>query len=168
MCSTGLATIVAQLLNLQLGCLYLMQQLIYKSKATVPFDEEALSELLLQSRSWNHQEGITGVLLYSNERFVQVLEGSVAALSDLYGRLLRDPRHETVIRLVYRPIVARRFAQWSMAFHTANPEQMEQVLGYVDPDKLDLLRPDLQESYEPLFELIQNFVQTNANEAAKQ
>ena len=44
--------------------------------------------------------GINGVLLYSDEHFAQVLGGSVEAISDLYGKLLRDVRHHNVVRLI--------------------------------------------------------------------
>jgi hypothetical protein len=70
-----------------------MYQLIYTSHATVPFTGQELVSLLKQPRQWNDLLGITGVLLYNDEHFVQVLEGSVEAIGDLYGKLLRDVRH---------------------------------------------------------------------------
>lgn len=113
-----------------------MYQLIYKSQATVPFTQERLAALLKQSQTWNEQVGITGVLLYHSDQFVQVLEGSVEAVSDLYGMLLRDVCHHHIIRLASGRIGVRRFGDWAMSFHAVEPAQLAQVRGYFAPEHL--------------------------------
>ncbi|MBD2766482.1 BLUF domain-containing protein [Hymenobacter sp. BT664] len=141
-----------------------MHQLIYISQATRPLSDADLTELLQESRQRNAADGITGVLLYGNERFVQVVEGEVAALADLYGRLLRDARHHTVTRLAYGPIPERRFMQWSMAFRTAARAQMEELAGYANPDQLVLCHTGEDTPDGPLFQLIQSFAHDTTSE----
>jgi hypothetical protein len=53
--------------------------LVYVSSATKPFSPDELSELLAQARVDNAALGITGMLLYSNGNFMQVLEGGGAS-----------------------------------------------------------------------------------------
>ena len=135
-----------------------MYQLIYTSHATIPFTEQELVNLLKHSRQWNELVGITGVLLYNDEHFVQVLEGSVEAIGDLYGKLLRDVRHHNVIRLTSGRIAARRFGDWTMSFHAVEPAQMAQVRGYFTPEHLDLHYQDLHTMDELLLQVIEGFM----------
>jgi hypothetical protein len=126
-----------------------MYQLIYTSQATIPFTQEALKKLLKQSKQWNEQVGITGVLLYNDEQFVQVLEGSIEAVSDLFGKLLRDLRHHNVMR---------RFGEWSMSFHAVESAQMARVRGYFTPAHLDLHYQNLHSPDELLLQVIEGFM----------
>lgn len=52
-----------------------MYHLIYTSYAIEPFDEAKLIELLKKARENNRLLDITGMLLYVNGKFMQVLEG---------------------------------------------------------------------------------------------
>ncbi|WP_052733003.1 BLUF domain-containing protein [Hymenobacter terrenus] len=140
-----------------------MHQLIYMSQATQPFSDDDLVALLRQSRQWNEEQNITGVLLYGNKQFVQVLEADVPALCDLYGKLLRDPRHQTVTRLAYGPIAVRRFAQWSMGFHTASATQLAEIQGYANPRQLKLRDPSQSPADGPLFQMIERFAHSSTN-----
>jgi hypothetical protein len=135
-----------------------MYQLIYTSQATIPFTQEALKKLLKQSKQWNEQVGITGVLLYNDEQFVQVLEGSIEAVSDLFGKLLRDLRHHNVMRLASGRIAARRFGEWSMSFHAVESAQMARVRGYFTPAHLDLHYQNLHSPDELLLQVIEGFM----------
>lgn len=140
-----------------------MHQLIYTSYATFAFTDDDLLALLRWSRQWNEQHGITGVLLHGDGQFVQVVEGSKAEIDYLYSHILRDLRHHDLTELAYGPIARRRFAQWTMGFHAATPEHLAQVRGYFDPEQLALRNHSLSTRDELLFELLQCFVHSSAN-----
>ncbi len=55
--------------------IYLMIQISYISTATKSMSQEDLEEILKTSRKNNAGSGITGMLLYMNNTFVQILEG---------------------------------------------------------------------------------------------
>ena len=57
---------------------------------------------------------MTGVLCFSGDIFLQVLEGGRAAVNRLYNRIVADSRHTQVELLRYEEIGERRFAGWSM------------------------------------------------------
>ena len=61
-------------------------QLIYVSLATRPMTPGDLVELLTQSRDKNARLGITGLLVYHNREFMQLLEGERAPLWDARSR----------------------------------------------------------------------------------
>jgi hypothetical protein len=141
-----------------------MHQLIYTSQATLAFTDDDLLALLSWSRQWNKQHDITGVLLYGDQEFVQVIEGSVEAVDELYSHLRRDIRHHNLTILAYGPIARRRFVQWSMGFHPATTEHLAQVRGYFDPEQLTLHNHSLSTRDELLFDLLQSFVQNSMSE----
>lgn len=95
-------------------------RLIYVSRPTAlrigPDFLETCDEVLLVSRRNNAALGVTGALVASPDVFAQVLEGERVAVSDLFARIRRDPRHTDVVLLDMCEVAERRFARWSMAF----------------------------------------------------
>ena len=66
--------------------------IVYASRAVEPFDHDDLVDLLSQSRENNSRDGITGMLVYRDLDFIQILEGPDAAVRALLERIGRDPR----------------------------------------------------------------------------
>jgi len=91
-------------------------ELIYTSRMTTPMSMTEIVQLLDSARSNNTREGLTGMLTFGSESFLQALEGPADAVNRLYEKLVRDPRHTRVMLLGYRPILHRRFSSWSMGF----------------------------------------------------
>jgi hypothetical protein len=108
-----------------------LQQLVYQSKATVPFSVEQLEYLLGPWRTHNHALSISGLLLYGEEEIIQVIEGPVESVHTLYQTIARDARHYDVITLADSPIHKRAFAEWSMGFGALETTQREKLTGYV-------------------------------------
>ena len=72
--------------------------------------------MLSEARAKNAELGITGHLLYTEEVFVQCIEGPPASIASLWESLQRDPRHYDIELLARGPLEKRRFTEWSMAF----------------------------------------------------
>lgn len=97
--------------------------LVYVSAEAVPFTEQMLRELLDRARSSNAALGVTGLLLYKDHNFIQVLEGSRETVSRLFDKIRRDPRHRNPIVLDEGEFHDRQFPDWAMGFrHTAGPD----------------------------------------------
>lgn len=107
-----------------------MVSLVYVSSATRHFSAEDLVALLKQSREKNARLDITGILLYKDGNFMQVLEGPDEAVRQLFSTIAADDRHTGVIRLLERPLDQRQFADWSMAFRNLNDPALREVPGY--------------------------------------
>ena len=135
-----------------------MYQLICTSQATIPFTQERLTDLLTHARRRNEQVGITGVVLYNSDQFVLVFEGSVEAVDALYGRLLRDVRHHSLVQLASGHIGERRFGDWAMSFYALEPAQLTQVRGYFAPEHLAQHYHNLRAPDELLLQLIEGFM----------
>lgn len=93
-----------------------LSQIIYRSIAVGHPTELDLHPILVTARTFNADHDVTGMLLYRQRVFVQLLEGPEGVITQLYRRIAADERHRNVETLVEAPIEKRRFARWSMAF----------------------------------------------------
>ncbi|HEY9239955.1 MAG TPA: BLUF domain-containing protein [Burkholderiaceae bacterium] len=92
----------------------MLVRLMYASRATDTVRPEILNAILKRSTHHNPTVGVTGVLCFSGEIFLQVLEGGRSPVSQLYNRIAADPRHRDVVLLSYDEIEERSFAGWAM------------------------------------------------------
>ncbi len=110
----------------------LVRQVIYSSKAVEPFSELELGQLLLEARRKNSAVEVSGMLLYHEGAFLQVLEGPVSAVEAIFSRIERDPRHYRLFVLQRLDVGAREFPDWSMGFVSVNRGLLGQLSGYRD------------------------------------
>jgi hypothetical protein len=112
---------------------------LYASRAAASVDADALALILRQSKENNPPAGVTGVLCFcSNARiFLQVLEGGRDAVSAIYNRISRDPRHADVLLLSYEEIGERSFSSWSMGQVNMSRLNPALVLKYSENAVLD-------------------------------
>ncbi|NVO85845.1 BLUF domain-containing protein [Hymenobacter terrestris] len=106
-------------------------RLVYQSQATPPFCAVALEALLGKARTHNQAQYLTGLLLYVEGQFLQVLEGPEPALSQLYGRIQQDSRHTNVRTLSYGLVAARAFPDWRMGYAPVSPAELQQTTGFL-------------------------------------
>jgi hypothetical protein len=92
----------------------MLVRLMYASRASETVRPDALNAILKKSTLNNPAIGVTGVLCFSGEIFLQVLEGGRSQVSKLYNRITQDPRHSEVVLLSYEEIEERSFAGWAM------------------------------------------------------
>jgi Sensors of blue-light using FAD len=105
---------------------------IYASTAASIFKEADIPALLEHARTANAERALTGMLLYIEGGFFQVLEGNDAVVDDVYGRISRDPRHSKVTLIIREPIAARSFSEWTMGFSTVDPLEAGGLIGEND------------------------------------
>ena len=135
-----------------------MHHIIYLSKVSAPLSEATLVNLLQEARANNQQRAITGILLYGDRQFLQLIEGEQAEVTRLYAKLTQDPRHSGVIKLADKPITHRSFAEWSMAFHPVSAEQLAQLTGYLSLEQVSFAATSLSATDTALLHMAQEFV----------
>ena len=104
----------------------------YVSTETVKFSEEALVALLSEARDANAVRDVTGLLLYREGSFYQVLEGSESAVMARNVAMTADPRHKEVNILFNGETDAREFADWKMGFLNLDGVDVETLSGFSD------------------------------------
>ena len=107
-------------------------QLVYSSVAVTPFTGAELLELLQKARARNTQSGVTGLLLYKQGQFMQLLEGEERTVLSLYGLICKNPKHHQIVTLLSSPATERLFPAWSMGFQNLEGVDFGSVPGY-DP-----------------------------------
>ena len=106
-----------------------MIQITYISHAAEPMSAEQLIALLQQCLKNNVCDGVTGMLLYGNETFLQALEGDEKSVDDLVEKIKRDPRHTNIQFLHRRTIERRQYSEWSMGFKRVSDSELQQIEG---------------------------------------
>ena len=116
----------------------MLVRLLYASRPVAPLTTAVVDSILVQSRAHNPRLGITGVLCYSQDLFLQVLEGSRDAVCELYNTIVRDERHDHVRILSYEEIAERRFGNWTMGHVDVTTVNPSLLLKYAE---LPVLNP---------------------------
>ena len=93
-----------------------LKVLTYTSWARAGIRADEVDSMLSSARINNPLEGITGVLIFNGDSFMQILEGGEAAIDGLVERLRSDPRHSNMAVRDERTIETRTFPDWSMAY----------------------------------------------------
>ncbi len=93
-----------------------MRQIVYFSTASDRQDAFVVAGIVTRSRLHNLRDGISGLLVASGHRYLQVAEGPDEAIDRLVDRLRRDERHLGMSVMVDRKVAVRSFDGWSMAF----------------------------------------------------
>lgn len=104
-----------------------MKRLTYISKAAAQLTLAEIEQIGEISTLNNQRDDITGVLLYLNGLFFQVIEGKEKTLDDLYAKILIDNRHTDILCLKTEYYIShRQFPNWAM--RTINLDQHSDIL----------------------------------------
>ncbi|HEV7691783.1 MAG TPA: BLUF domain-containing protein [Hyphomonadaceae bacterium] len=94
----------------------MLHRLVYMSTAVGVLRADELDKVYLRAKASNAAAGITGLLLFYEGTFLQLLEGPAAGISSLVQKLRRDKRHANLIILESSPIEERIFPDCSMQY----------------------------------------------------
>ncbi len=102
-------------------------QLLYSSKASMDLSPAELTAILDKSVANNQANKVTGLLLYRDGCFLQLLEGEQAMVEATFERISQDARHHQLESLFSTECKQREFACWYMGFHTPQPEALARL-----------------------------------------
>ena len=108
----------------------MLYELLYTSVAKWKMSSNELIELLQQSREKNLRFNITGLLVYHNREFMQILEGDKETVLEFYDMITNDERH-TSIRIFWENSISERgFSKWAMGFVNIENIELSTLKGY--------------------------------------
>ena len=93
----------------------MLAHLAYVSSRKTNCTEEEIENILSSCKKNNPPLNITGVLISSDTKFIQYVEGESSQLMSLYDKIKKDIRHEKVVMISYSPISEKIFPSWHMA-----------------------------------------------------
>jgi len=104
-----------------------VHQLFYVSTAKLGLEQFDVDQILLKARLVNPSKNLTGVLLFRDGIFLQLLEGDKADIQWLYQKIKKDPRHRNIFTIFETVAEKRLFRDWSMGYCEIGPIQLKMV-----------------------------------------
>ena len=117
-----------------------MHQLLYVSATRRDLPEDVLKAILAVSRANNARLNVTGLLLYLDGGFLQILEGARQTLHQLYAVIAKDSRHWEE-RLLLDQAGTRNFREWSMGFKSLDDSADPRIVGMTQSAIRGLIQP---------------------------
>ena len=94
----------------------------FESEAIAGLPPAVLVRLARQTWSFNRRMGLTGAFSLRDKTFTEVIEGPCAVVQPLAARILADRRHGLIQITAFRPLEARRHADWTVTGFDFAPE----------------------------------------------
>jgi hypothetical protein len=107
-----------------------LHEIIYMSLACEAMAPEQFAELMERAQARNQAAGVTGMLVYHEGEFMQLLEGERSVIEALYDKIAIDPRHQQVYQLWAAPITTRNFDSWTMGFVAIDDLTLQRHTGF--------------------------------------
>ena len=109
----------------------------YVSTVDRELNEKEIIEVLDWSKNWNNNHNITGLLLYSEGNFFQVIEGEEEDIKSLFERIKQDSRHHNIIKIFEREIHKEAFDGYISDFVSENTQyKRKTVENYINHIKV--------------------------------
>lgn len=138
-----------------------MHYLIYISSATKLLDEKELDGILKSSRQNNLKDDITGMLIYIDGNFIQLLEGEEKTVNHAYSKIKKDHRHTGIIKIKEGPAENRLFPEWSMGFKSMSVEEYGDVSGFKNIKEAAFRKNFDDSSEHPALIVLKSFMKNN-------
>ncbi|MFI3190318.1 MAG: BLUF domain-containing protein [Methylococcales bacterium] len=106
--------------------------LVYTSLSRQKLSDDNIKYFLQLIRHKNEIEQVTGMLVYLDPFFIQVLEGEETTVNRLFDIIKNDPRHYKVSLIYKKPIAERHFSNWTMGFSKISYKDIEMLDGFSD------------------------------------
>jgi hypothetical protein len=107
--------------------------LVYSSTASIAVTQNVIDDILMVAREKNSAQQISGLLIYRNNHFIQLLEGIEFKVHKIYNKIKKDARHKDQTILAEFHSESRLFERWNMGM-VKDENESEKIAG-----KLELL-----------------------------
>ncbi|MDC8003233.1 BLUF domain-containing protein [Aureisphaera galaxeae] len=116
-----------------------MYSIIYYSTAQPYLEEADIEKLLQQTETDNNARRVSGILVFKEGNFFQILECPTSQKEELialFEKIKNDPRHYNVIKVVERHNRSRLFETYKSSFTVLlNPSEIKGVYNYLKMEK---------------------------------
>ncbi len=125
----------------------------YVSTANPNLNKKDVANLFKEVNEFNKNHDITGVLLFAETNFFQLIEGEKKEIMSLYSRIKNDSRHNNIIKFVDRPVEIPAFDGYISRFVTdttkLNSSNLKSYLHHID-----VLDPNARKAVERVLQSI--------------
>lgn len=125
----------------------------YVSTATKDLPEQGINDIMNETNEYNKGEEISGILLYNERNFFQLLEGEKEVIEELYEKIFADSRHHNIIKFLEKETFKPSFEGYLTGFITdSNKYDQSQLKKYLQ--YIEVLDPQSQKSIKRVIELM--------------
>ena len=125
----------------------------YVSTANLELRDQAISDIMAKTNEFNKSRDISGILLYNERSFFQLIEGEQNIIEDLYRKIAEDSRHHDIIKFLEKPVSRPPFDGYMTDFITDtnrfNEAELKNYLHYIE-----VLNPESQVALKRVMELM--------------
>ncbi|MBA4028100.1 MAG: hypothetical protein C0475_02985 [Planctomyces sp.] len=118
----------------------MLSHLVYISRSLKPVTPELIKALSEKNTQNNMTKGVTGMLIFGNGWFMELLEGDVYAVIELFDEIAQDTRHTDVTQLFLGPASKRYFGDWNVGvvnFEPAPPGDKSRLAAMTELASID-------------------------------
>jgi Sensors of blue-light using FAD len=127
-------------------------RLVYVSTCAEGLELDDVLNIVKAAQSHNEASGISGMLCWSGEFFLQCLEGERGRVSECYSKICADKRHFNLELIISAPTAVRWFNTWGMGFSRLLASQQSDLASSADKgfNPYLLEATDLETTFEKL------------------
>lgn len=137
----------------------MLSQLVYVSNRKSNCTQEEIDKILASCKKNNPSLEITGVLLYSDTKFIQLVEGDAKVIMSLYDKIKLDPRHSNPMMISYGTIQEKSFPSWHMGTKKIAGNEIDFKTNITNEDKtiFNNMLKGTEESGQKVLNLLKKF-----------
>jgi len=105
-----------------------LRAIAYVSEADQPWELAEVESMVERAAAFNVQAGVTGILFFDGQRYLQYFEGPEDGVSVAYQRIQSSLLHSNVMELARGPVGRRLVPYWSMRWLLADPSHLRTMV----------------------------------------
>ena len=108
----------------------MLYSICFISNSVRLLQDDELEAFLAISKVHNLVRNITGILLYNEGTFLEVMEGKYVDISVLISKIQRDPRHNNITVMIDQEISNRLFDSFQTGILSSDNEAKKEMLEF--------------------------------------
>ncbi len=133
-----------------------LYSILYTSKSSVGVFDSEIFKIIEKAQVKNAELGLTGMLLYIEDAFLQVIEGEEENVKALIDVIRHDPRHYHFSVILQGKIEQRNFEKWRMGLKIFTPQDLMDMKMINQDNEFDLIET-LNQDGNITMELMRHF-----------
>lgn len=109
----------------------MLTTLIYRSRLCKSVSPRFLNLLTDKAKHFNQTIGVTGILLFDGDYFLQILEGPSDAIDTVFRKVCADSRHNQIVQLMRDYAPERHFGKLGMAVIDMRHQTSESLIANI-------------------------------------
>lgn len=134
----------------------MLKTICYMSDSTNDESMLTIKDIYKKAKLNNAKNNISGVLIYHNGNYLQVLEGNENDVNKTYERIAKDTRHKNIIKVINANVEQRIFEDYNFGFTIVRSSSEFEELN----DYLNWLKNADHQIANRLIKMVENFIRT--------